>query len=175
MSDAPEWRLQHFAHMLLERIVLEPCWITGVEDARVMMKGSREALMRMEQRRRARGIRPHHLDHVVYQAPLYTQIELKYGKGKPTEGQEATMRLLSERGIPTACCWTIMQIYEHMRSAGFRLHGNAENIAREIEARWRAADEAKRGAAPAKKRSRGPAIRRANGVPPSLEEMGWFD
>jgi hypothetical protein len=40
----------------------------------------------------------------------------------------------------------VIGVYEFLRDAGFKLHGNAENIAHEIEARWRAADDAKRSA-----------------------------
>ncbi len=170
--DQPEWRLQHYGHLMLVRVVLEPCHITGVEHAEAMKNKSPQSIMRLAQRRKARGIIPGHLDHTVVQAPLYSQIEWKYGDGRLSPTQSETIRILNAKGFPATCCWSVWEAFEHIRDAGFRLHGNAENIAREIEIRWRAADEAKRGgAAKKKKRSSMPrGMRRAaHGVPEDID------
>jgi hypothetical protein len=82
-------------------------------------------------------------------------IELKYGDGRLTTGEEATMAALTAQGIPNAVCWTVLEVYHFLTTTRLRLHGNAANIAAECEARWRAADELERGKPPAKKRAPG--------------------
>jgi hypothetical protein len=147
-KDQPEWRLSHYVDVLLDRILDQsaPTWYTAVETGSIAFKATVEARMRIEQRRRARGIKPAHLDWYVYQQPLFTQIELKYGHSDETDGETRTISQLQSRKIPAACCYTIGQVYEHLKNNGFRLHGNAENITREVEKRWQATDESKRGA-----------------------------
>ena len=170
--DQPEHRLSSFVDSLLDRIVVvdAPAWWTAVDTGTIMVIKSREARMNWEQKRRARGIKPAHLDWYLYQEPRYTQFELKYGDKDASPGQDGTMTGLQRVGIPTAVCNSVLSVYEHLKRAGFRLHGNAHNIAIEIEARWRAADSAAR---PAPKKRRGGPVK-PKGLPPSVEDvMGW--
>jgi hypothetical protein len=151
-----EHRLSFFVAQLVERVVEEPMWATAIDHAaKPMGKSSeeqRQANMVRAQRMKARGIKPSHLDWAVYQRDtgIYAQFELKVGYNKPDDGQETTMRLLRERGIPTGWARTLRGFYELLVEAGFKLHGNAPNILAEIEARYAAADDkavmAKRGA-----------------------------
>jgi len=150
-NDQPEWRLSHYVNSLLEKIITEPAWFTAVDTGTQMVHKTQEARFAAEARRKARGIKPAHLDWYVYQFPIFSQFELKYGHTNPEPNQETTIDLLTKRDIPTGTYCTVLQVYEHMKRAGFKLHGNAENIAHEIELRWRAADEAKRGGAAVKK------------------------
>lgn len=142
--------------------MIEPCWYSAIEGGTIMVNKSPQARMLESQRRKARGIKPHHLDWMVYQHPIYSQFELKYGDPKPSDGQETTMKLLADRAIPAACLNTVMSVYDFLRDAGFKLHGNAENIATEIEARWRAMDEAKRGGEAKPKRASKPRAEKAS-------------
>lgn len=165
--DQPEWRLSHYVNSLLEKIILEPCWLTAVDTGTQMVHKTQEARFAAEARRKARGIRPAHLDWYVYQFPIFSQFELKYGHTKPDPNQETTIELLTKRDIPTGTYCTVLQVYEHVKRAGFKLHGNAENIAHEIELRWRAADEAKRGAATVKK----PRKSKPRATKPTLQQV----
>lgn len=130
---------------LLDRILVEPCWYSAVDHGAAPMGGTKDeqkqARMIRAQRMKARGIKPSHLDWFIYQRGIYAQFELKYGSNKPDDGQEATMRLLREREIPTGCAKTVRQFYDLLVDAGFALHPNAENILVEIEARYAAADD----------------------------------
>lgn len=157
--DHPEHRLS--AHVfgrngLVERIVTEPGWFSAVETGTFLKGATDNARMMHEERRKKRGIKPHALDGYVYgrESGEFVHIELKYGDGELTAGECDTMTALNAQGIPNKCCWTVLEVFEFLKATRFRLHGNAENIAAEIEARWRAADELVRGdSAPPKKRS----------------------
>ena len=129
----------HYVDALLDRIMVEPCWFTAVDHSGAAIGKSDHAQMAWHQRRKAMGIKPAHLDWYVYQRPIYAQFELKVGRGDLKDGQRATMRLLEARGIPTGCAWTIPQVYRLLVDAGFVLHGNAENIMLEVDARCQAA------------------------------------
>lgn len=143
--DQPEHRLSHFVDALLDRIMVEPCWFSAVDHGAAPMGGTKEAQktarMVRAQRMKARGIKPSHLDWFVFQGGIYAQIELKVGSNNPDDGQDTTMRLLRERGIPTGCAKTLRQFYDLLVDAGFMLHANAANILTEIEARHAAADD----------------------------------
>lgn len=143
--DQPEHRLSHFVDALLDRILVEPCWYSAVDHGATPMGKTddeqRQANMIRAQRMKARGVKPAHLDWFVFQNGIYAQFELKHGKGKPSDGQLDTMRLLADRGIPTGCAWTLAQFFDLLLSAGFKLHANARNILTEIEARHGAAND----------------------------------
>lgn len=179
MTDHPEWRLS--AHIfgrngLAERIVIERGWHTAVETGTFLKGATEQQRFAHEERRKKRGIKPSALDGYVYgrESGEFVHIELKYGDGKLTSGESDTMAALNVQGIPNECCWTVLEVYEFLKTTRLRLHGNAANIAAEIEARWRAADELARGdSAPPKKRAPGKlrekkpsasAIKRFNGV-----------
>ena len=147
MINQQEHRLSFYVAQLVERVVEEPMWATAIDHgAKPMGKSSeeqRQANMIRAQRMKARGIKPSHLDWAVYQRAtgIYAQFELKVGYNKPDDGQETTMRLLRERGIPTGWARTLRGFYELLVQAGFKLHGNAPNILAEIEARYEAAQD----------------------------------
>lgn len=157
MRDDPEHRLSHWVGMLLEQVLLEPCWFTAQDHSGRAIAGSPQMQMNWRQKQRWYGVKPSQLDWRIVQCRpfLYAEIELKYGPGKPDNGQETTMRLLSERGIPTGCCWSIREVYDGLKAAGFRLHPDAEAIAAEVAARHAAADLAAGAKAPTRKRSAG--------------------
>jgi hypothetical protein len=110
-------------------------------------------------RRKARGIKPNHLDWYAWQREtgVYAQIELKVGTNAATPGQEATMAALARNDIPNAVCRTVPEVYEFMVAAGFQLHRNAANIAQECHQQYLA----KRREAQAKKPARAPRKRKA--------------
>lgn len=145
--DQPEHRLSHYVDALLDRIMVEPCWHSAIDHAAAAIGNTdeekKQAQMVRTQRLRAMGVKPSHLDWFVYQKStgIYAQFELKVGYAKPHTGQETTMRLLQQRGIPTGCAWNLAQFYDLLVGAGFQLHGNARNILTEIEARHAAADD----------------------------------
>jgi len=151
-----EHRLSHFCDKLIERIVLEPYWATAVDTGTVLFSKNPYARIMWENHRRWMGIKPHHLDWYIYQNPIFVQIELKHGYNQLSPGQRTTIRLLEERGIQADVCWTIPQFYSTLLNAGFRLHGNAQNIMFEIDERYQAAErkaEEPKAKAPARKPS----------------------
>jgi hypothetical protein len=145
-----EHRFSHYVSKLLDRILLEPCWYTAVDHSGRAIGGSVQAQMNWRQHQKWMGIKPSQLDwEIVQQAidiptpePLWriAKIELKYGSNTPDNGQETTIRLLTDRQIVTGCCWNIPQFYEALKTARFRLHGNAENIVCEIIEKHAAAE-----------------------------------
>jgi hypothetical protein len=157
MRDDPEPRLSHWVNELLERILLEPCWFTAQDHSGRAIGGSPQAQMNWRQKQRWTGIKVSQLDWRVVQCQpnLYAEIELKYGSGQPDAGQETTMRLLRERGIPTGCAWSVEEFAELLTDAGFRLHPDTNAIVADIAARHAAADAAARAKAPTRKRSTG--------------------
>jgi hypothetical protein len=142
--DEPEHRLSHAVSRLLSRILEEPCWFTAQDHSGRAIGDTKEARARSQIRwneaRKKQGIKPDQLDWRVIQAPLYAEFELKYRSVTPSEGQGVTMRLLSERGIPNACCGELADVVRFLERSGFRLHGNTANILIEETARYEAAD-----------------------------------
>ena len=142
--DQPEHRLSHIVAALLDRILIGDCWHTAVDHSGAAIGKSEQAQMAWRQRQKAMGIKPAHLDWYIYQREtgIYAQFELKNGRNGPTTGQETTMRLLTERGIPTGCAWTLPDFFDLVVKAGFRLHPNARNILVEMGERLAALDRA---------------------------------
>ncbi len=151
-NDRPEHRLSHWIDELLERIILRdgPYHWTAVDTGTILVKTGTE-----EEKRRARaawenhrkyiGIKPHHLDTYLYQAPLYAQIELKIATSSDaawkaiTQGQRDTIVVLERQKCGHGFAWSIRSYYDVIKRLGFRLHPNAANIVVEIEARYAAA------------------------------------
>jgi hypothetical protein len=157
--DQAEWGLSHWVNSFLDRVMLGKCWYTAVETGTIMLTKTPEARMAEAARRKARGIKPNHLDWYVWQREtgIYAQIELKVGTNAATPGQEATMAALARNDIPHAICHSVHEVHEFMVIAGFRLHGNADNIAAECHQQYLA----KRREAQAKKPARAPRKRKA--------------
>lgn len=160
--DEGEHRFSHWAKELLERILLEPCWATAQDHSGVSIGNDPQKQMNWRAKQTWYGVKPSQLDwRLIQLGPcIYAEIELKYGSGRPTDGQETTMRLLRERGIPTGCAWNLRQFYDLVLAAGFRVHANAANILTEIEARFAAAEDGAALKQPTKKRSYKPATNR---------------
>jgi hypothetical protein len=145
-----EHRLSHYVDKMLDRILVEPCWYTAIDHSARAIGGSPQAQMNWRQRQKAMGIKPSQLDWSIEQQaidipspePLWrvAKIELKYGRNGPDDGQETTMRLLAHRGIITACCWSISEVYQSLKAGRFVLHPNADNIVHEIIERHAAAE-----------------------------------
>lgn len=152
--DQREHRFSHYVAQFFERVIIEPAWYSAVDHSGPVGQKNETAeqrrikRMRWEQRLRAMGVKPSGLDWpAVLQFDPDTGavvaacwIELKRGNNQPTDGQRTTMRLLGERKQVAVACWTIHDVLLALRAARFRLHGNADNIAREIEAWLEAAD-----------------------------------
>jgi hypothetical protein len=156
-QDHPEHRLSSHVfgrNGLIERIITESGWWTAVETGTWLKDATDQQRFAHEERRKKRGIKPNALDGYVYGrlSGVMVHIELKYGSGGLTTGEEDTIKALNAQGILNACCWTVLEVYEFLVTTGLRIHGNARNIAVEVEARWRAADEAVRGASAPPKR-----------------------
>lgn len=154
--DQAEHGLSHWVDVFLDRALLGECWYTAVETGSWMVGKSAGARMNAEARRRARGIKPSHLDWYAWQKStgVYVQWELKV-HGRPTRlGQDQTMAALRRNKISTAVCETVPQVWEFLSRAGFALHANAANIATELHERYLAnRREHATEAAPRKKRS----------------------
>lgn len=140
--DQAEHRLSHWVDTFLERVMVEPCWFTAVDTGTIMVNASPQARMNWQAKRKAMGIKPHHLDWYVYQRPLFAQFELKVGTNDATPGQAATRIALARHAIPTEVCWSVPQVHAFLVKAGFRLHENALNIALEIHERVGASNDA---------------------------------
>jgi hypothetical protein len=159
--DQAEWGLSHWVDKFLDRALIPPCWFTAVETGTIMLTKTPEARMAEAARRKARGIKPNHLDWYVWQREtgIYAQWELKVGDNKPTRGQADTIAALERNSIPTAVCYTVPEVHDFLVAAGFRLHGNAANIAAELHEKF-LADRRK---AAAKKPARASRKRAATG------------
>lgn len=144
MTDQPEHRLSKAVDALLDRILVGDFWHTAIDHSGASLGKSEQAQMAWRQRQSAMGIKPSHLDFYIYQRDtgIYAQFELKRGRNGPTEGQKTTMRLLTERGIPTGCAWSLPEFFELVVKAGFRLHPNAPNVLAEMVERLAAMDRA---------------------------------
>lgn len=167
--DQPEHRFSHYVDMLFDRVILEPCWFTAVDHSGpVGQKGdTREQRatkrMRWEQRLKAIGVKPSGLDWPAvmqfdpesYAVTAICWIELKRGDRTPTAGQVITIKELERRGQVCGVARSIRDCLRLLVAAGFRLHGNADNIACEIEARLEAADAAAPAALVKKAKARG--------------------
>ena len=153
-----EHALSHWVDRLLDRIIIGDGWWTAVETGTVMVTLSREARMNAEDKRKARGIKPHHLDWYCWQRStgIYAQWELKVDDNTTTDGQDQTIALLKRNKIPTDVCYSVTEVCAFLIRAGFEVHGNAANIAAEFQERYLAKrrEAPKKKAAPGKRRER---------------------
>lgn len=146
-----EHRFQSWTDRLLDRIILPPCFITAIDQAG---KDTDNARARMQGRGAKFGIP----DHWVFQGnPIVAgAFELKVGRNDTTDRQEARMKALRDAGVHADAAWSLWDVLAIARKAGFRLHGNAENICIEMTARWEADEHRRQTAAPKKSSSRAP-------------------
>lgn len=136
--DNAEHGLSHWVDAFLGRVLLGNCWYTAIEGGTWLRSLSPEARMNAEAKRKARGIKPAHLDWYAWQEStgIYAQWELKVNGRPERSGQKQTATLLRRNNIPTAVCETVPQVCEFLAGAGFALHGNAANIALELHERY---------------------------------------
>ena len=148
--DQKEHRLQGWCDRMIDRVLLPPVYVTGVDMAGEETQNSRA-------RAQGRGIKFGTPDHHISQgAPLVVAwIELKIGDAKPTDRQWARICAIRRTGAYADYTSSVMGVLEHMRRAGFRLVANADQIAAVVTAEWQA-DERKRALSKApRSRSRG--------------------
>lgn len=175
MNDAPkrdqqEHALSHWVNLFLERTIVGACWFTAVDTGTYRPGATREQWMAAEQKRRAMGIKPSHLDFYLWQKSTgqFTQFELKVKGRKTRLGQDQTMVALRHNQIPTSVCETVPEVCEFLATSGFVLHGNARNIAAELHERYLAQRQAK-AAQPAQPKT---AARRRPQARPGLSWIG---
>lgn len=132
--DHAEHGLSHWVDKFLDRAILGDCWYTAVETGTWIRSETPQARMNAEAKRRARGIKPHHLDWCVWQRTtgLYVQFELKVENRPLRPGQRATIMLLTRNNISSAVCQTVPEVSDFLADVGFELHGNHRNIALEL-------------------------------------------
>jgi hypothetical protein len=130
---AREAAFQAICDRFIDRVVLPPFWTTGINH-------ENEASDNARARARGRGVKPGVFDIYVCQYPARSVwLECKWGPNKPSDAQRAVYAALSLCGIARAFCWSINDVLAALAVAGFRLHGNAENLAAEYQARAEAA------------------------------------
>lgn len=121
------------ADRFIDRVVLEPKWTTGINHENELTDNARA-------RARGRGVKSGVHDIYICQAPGRScWLELKWGGNRASDAQQAVGRALDACGIPRGFAWSIHQILEHLRAAGFALHGGAAVLAQEYQARAEAA------------------------------------
>lgn len=133
LQRKPEWIVQSWSHKLLERIVLAPCEIRGIDKS-----GAHQASMNTRMMMLGRGCKDGTGDHLVVQgAPIRVLFaEFKFGSGSASPAQDGTAESYERCGIPTVReCRTMAQLVQGLRAAGFRLHGNTDNLAAEYQER----------------------------------------
>ena len=129
-----EHRLQAMVDRLIDRIVMQPMFVTGIDHASQTTENARA-------RARGRGIKPGVADVFVCQGepPKVLWMELKRGT-QPTEAQLVFQRSMRACGIPSYIVTSIEGARIVLMDAGFRLHGNSANIALELGQRLEALD-----------------------------------
>ena len=143
MTDAqPETRRGHvqreqafqgIVDRFLDRVVTPPFWTTGINHENELTDNARA-------RARGRGVKPGVPDVYVCQAPgRSTWIELKWGDNPPSDAQVSVHAILTLCGVARAYAWNVPDVLAALRAAGFALHGNADNLAVEYQARAEAA------------------------------------
>lgn len=128
----PEHCRQAWLHHFLERVVLPPCEIRGIDQANAAKAfvGSRMSAI-------GRGCKSGTADHWVFQGnpTVVVPIEIKHNT-KPTDAQIGTANALSRCGLYVIReCRTTHEALLGLVNAGVRLHANAMNLAVEYQAR----------------------------------------
>lgn len=123
---------QSHLHRFLERVVLPPCEIRGIDQANAAKAhiGSRMAAI-------GRGCASGTADHWVFQGnPLVVvPIEVKH-QTKATPAQTGTANAMERCGIQTIReCRTTHEALAGLVRSGVRLHANAANLAVEYQER----------------------------------------
>lgn len=153
LRDNREHRFQSWVDRLLDRIVLPPMFTTGIDHASQTTDNARA-------RMGGRGIKFGVPDVFVCQGinGASVWLELKRGSSVST-AQQGVHLALRKAGQNVAVCDTMAAIVEALRGAGFFLHRQADELAREYEARCVA-------------KERAPATPK-RAAPKRLRRMGW--
>jgi hypothetical protein len=136
LQRKPEWSFQAWLHRFLNRAVLQPCEIRGIDKAGAARNVNSWSMAV------GRGVKDGTPDHEVVQGnPLVVvKIECKHGDGGSTAAQEGTATAYERCGVTVIRdCRTMQQALRGLRLAGTRLHANADNLAVEYQARADAA------------------------------------
>ena len=133
-----EHRLQAFAYRFIDRVVLPPFFTSGIDHASMTTDNARA-------RAAGRGIKFGLADCFVVQSynGYFRILFIEYKRGTKVSGnQQAVADALAKCGVPTENCNCIAEVFWALRKHGFDLHGNADNIVVEVEAKLDAADRA---------------------------------
>ena len=139
-----EHTFQAWANRFIDKVVRPPFFVTGIDHASQITDNARARMA-------GRGIKFGLPDMFVAQLdegswrPRSVWIELKRGT-QLSAAQEGVHKALRSAGQRVYVARNMQDILHGLRDTGFRLHGNADNISTEYEARLDAADRA----APAK-------------------------
>lgn len=151
-NDDPEHRAQVFAHKFMEKVIREPRFIHAIDHASVKTDNARS-------RAAAAGIVFGFPDYQILQRQpaelIVLHIEFKAGSNGADQRQVGVHQALARIGSHTEVCRTIPEVLRTLQRAGIWLHGNADNLAVEYQARLEGADR--------KAKVRGP--RKASGKP----------
>jgi len=117
----------------LERVLVPPFFYTAIAHENELTENARA-------RARARGVQPGVPDLFICQSPARTLwLELKWGKNKPSEAQRHIEVRLRACLVPAFTAWSMQDALAALTTAGFKMHGNAANLATEYQQRAEAA------------------------------------
>ena len=143
---SPEHAFQAWVDRLIDRIVLPPMFVTGIDHASQMTDNARARMA-------GRGIRFGLPDVFVCQSACDTDeifmtpptsslwIELKRGS-KLSGAQEAVHKAMRAAGQNVCVCDSMAGVVAGLRNYGFDIHANADELAREYEMRVKANEKA---------------------------------
>lgn len=137
VPHSPEQRLSIAVSGFLTNALQPPFYVTAIHDSDGGGRSDRQ-----RSRDKKRGVKGGQLDWDVVQGPNghARKLELKRGKNGLSELQKPTVRVLTACGAAPVVAWTLREVYEGLRDAGFRFLGNVETILQRCEASLSAAD-----------------------------------
>lgn len=136
LQRKPEWSFQANMHHLLDKIVLFPREIRGIDKS-----GKHQANPNTREMMKGRGVKSGTADHLIVQGHPIRILWVECKSDTDTSAaQDGTADSYERCGVMTVReCRTMAQLVQGLRNAGFRLHGNADNLAVEYQARADAA------------------------------------
>lgn len=146
----PEWVRQVWVCHYLERVVLPPLEVRSIDQASAAMASQSTRLMA-----RARFVKSGTPDIWCWQGNPFVSVAIEVKHLSTTsDAQRATARALRACGVHVVEeCRTTHQALSGLRSAGMRLHANADNLAVEYQERMEAGLRELAEHKPAKKRA----------------------
>lgn len=131
---SPEWAFQSWCDRFIDRVVLPPMFVTGIDHA---SQSTDNARARMS----ARGVKFGLPDIYVAQSHRSAWLELKRGSSV-SPSQIAVHNAMRKAGIYVTVCRTMQDVLLDLYGAGFNLHPNAKALADEYEMRVAASEKA---------------------------------